>query len=211
VRHVTLHAPGRGTLGTVPEATFYYDFNSPYAYLAAERVDEFVPDAEWKPIAFAILLNQLGELDKRLVNLNTAPIVEEVTARAADRGLPAFAPPDSWPIESWSLAPLRAALVADELGRQRDFARAAFRTAFAESRSLAELDNILAAATEAGLDPDEVGNGIQRPEVKQQLKQNTDEALARGVTGIPTVAIGDELFWGDDHLEDAATAFAQRR
>ena len=51
--------------------TFYYDFNSPYAYLAAERLDEFVPGAEWRPIAFAILLNQLGELDKRLTNLKT--------------------------------------------------------------------------------------------------------------------------------------------
>jgi 2-hydroxychromene-2-carboxylate isomerase len=193
------------------QATFYYDFNSPYAYLAAERVDDFVSDAEWKPIAFAILLNQLGELDQRLENINTAPIVAEVSERASDRGLPPFAPPEVWPVQSWSLAPLRAALVADELGRQREFARAAFRTAFVESRSLAELDNVLTATTEAGLDPDEVGNGIQRPDIKERLKQNTDEALARGVTGIPTVAIGDELFWGDDHLEEAAAAFAQRR
>ena len=94
--------------------TFYYDFNSPYAYLAAERLDEFVPGAEWRPIAFAILLNQLGELDKRLTNLKTGPIVEEVTARVTDRGLPSFAPPDTWPVQSWSLTPLRAALVADE-------------------------------------------------------------------------------------------------
>ena len=186
-------------------ATFYYDFNSPYAYLAAERLDEFVPEAEWRPIAFAILLNQLGELDKRLTNLNTAPIVEEVTARAEDRGLPAFAPPDVWPVQSWSLTPLRAALVADELGRQREFGLAAFRKSFVESRSLADLDNVLAAASDAGLDPDEIAAGIQRDDIKERLKANTAEALERGVTGIPTVAIGDELFWGDDHLEQAAT------
>jgi 2-hydroxychromene-2-carboxylate isomerase len=184
--------------------TFYYDFNSPYAYLAAERLDDFVPDAEWRPIAFAILLNQLGELDKRLTNLNMAPIVDEVTARASDRGLPSFAPPDTWPVESWSLTPLRAALVADELGRQREFGLAAFRKSFVESRSLSDLDNVLAAASDAGLDPDEVAAGIQRDEIKERLKSNTAEALGRGVTGIPTVAIGDELFWGDDHLEHAA-------
>jgi 2-hydroxychromene-2-carboxylate isomerase len=188
-----------------PEA-FYYDFNSPYAYLAAERLDEFVPGAEWKPIAFAILLNQLGELDRRLTNLNTAPIVEEVTARAADRGLPGFAPPDAWPVQSWSLAPLRAALVADEMGRQKEFGLAAFRKSFVESRSLSELPNVLAAAGDAGLDPDEVAAGIQRDDIKERLKANTAEALERGVTGIPTVAIGDELFWGDDHLEQAAAA-----
>ena len=183
-------------------AIFYYDFNSPYAYLAAERLDEFVADAEWRPIAFAILLNQLGELDKRLTNLNTAPIVEEVDARVSDRGLPAFAPPDVWPVQSWSLTPLRAALVADELGRQREFGLAAFRKSFVESRSLADLDTVLDAAREAGLDPDQIAEGIQRPEIKERLKQNTDEAIARGVTGIPTVAIGDELVRGDDRLED---------
>ena len=186
-------------------ATFYYDFNSPYAYLAAERLEEFVPGAEWRPIAFAILLNQLGELDKRLTNLNTAPVVEEVTARVSDRGLPAFAPPDGWPVQSWSLAPLRAALVAEEMGRQREFALAAFRKSFVESRLLSDVDNVLAAARDAGLDQDEVAAGIQRKDIKERLKANTAEALARGVTGIPTVAVGDELFWGDDHLEQAAT------
>jgi 2-hydroxychromene-2-carboxylate isomerase len=42
--------------------------------------------------------------------------------------------------------------------------------------------------------------------IKERLKGNTEEALARGVTGIPTVAIGDELFWGDDRLDEAAAA-----
>jgi 2-hydroxychromene-2-carboxylate isomerase len=186
------------------EAIFYYDFNSPYAYLAAERIDELVPGAEWRPIAFAILLNQLGELDKRLTNLNTAPVVEEVTARASDRGLPAFAPPDGWPVQSWSLAPLRAALVAEELGRQREFALAAFRKAFVESRLLSDVEHTLAAAADAGLDADQVRDGIQREDVKERLKRNTAEALDRGVTGIPTVAIGDQLFWGDDRLDQAA-------
>ncbi len=187
-------------------ATFYYDFNSPYAYLAAERIDGMIPGAEWKPFAFAILLNKLGRLESALEGLDTAPVVAEVSARIADRGLPPLAPPEGWPIDSWSLAPLRAALVAEERGRQREFASAAFRKSFVESRSLAELDNVLAAGAEAGLDPDEVREGVQRHEIKERLKANTEEALARGVTGIPTVAIGDELYWGDDRLEEAAAA-----
>jgi 2-hydroxychromene-2-carboxylate isomerase len=189
-------------------AELYYDFNSPYAYLAAERIDGLVPDAEWRPIAFAILLNEQGRLQDRLLNLDTAPIVTEVSQRAGERGLPRFAPPEGWPVQSWSLIPLRAAIVAEELGRQREFARAAFRKAFVESRLLSDLDNVLAAATDAGLDPDQIRDGIERREVKDRLKQNTDEAIARGVTGIPTIAIGDELFWGDDRLDEAAAAAA---
>ena len=192
-------------------AVFYYDFNSPYAYLAAERIGDLIPDAEWRPIAFAILLSQLGRLDGVLENLDPAPIAAEIAERAAKRGLPAFAPPEGWPRETWSLAPLRAALVADERGRLREFSAAAYRTSFIESRSLAEVDNVLAAARDAGLDPEEVRAGIERPEIKDRLKRNTEEARARGVAGIPTVAIGDELFWGDDHLDEAAAAACRSR
>ena len=187
---------------------FYYDFNSPYAYLAAERIDDLIPGAEWRPIAFAILLNKLGRLEDRLEGLDVAPVAAEISERAAARGLPPFAPPEGWPVETWSLTPLRAALVAEELGRQREFSLAAYRTSFVERRSLADVVNVLAAAADAGLEPAEVRDGIQRPEIKERLKLNTDEALDRGVTGIPTVAIGDELFWGDDRLEEAAAAYA---
>jgi 2-hydroxychromene-2-carboxylate isomerase len=187
-------------------AVFYYDFNSPYAYLAAERIDGMIPGAEWRPIAFAILLGKLGRLESVLENLNPAPVAAEISERAADRGLPPFTPPEVWPVGTWSLSPLRAALVADERGRLHEFSVAAFRKSFVEGRSLAELDNLLAAAREAGLEPDEVSEGIGRPEIKERLKDNTEEALARGVTGIPTVAIGDELFWGDDRLHEAAAA-----
>ena len=88
----------------------------------------------------------------------------------------------------------------------REFSVAAYRTSFAESRSLAELDNVLRAARQAGLEPDAVREAIARPEIKERLKGHTAEALAHGVTGIPTVAIGNELFWGDDRLEEAAAA-----
>ena len=187
-------------------AVFYYDFNSPYAYLAAERIGDLIPDAEWRPIAFAILLGQLGRLDGVLENLDPDPIAAEIAERAAKRGLPEFAPPEGWPRETWSLAPLRAALVADERGRLREFSAAAYRKSFVESRSLAEVDNVIAAASEAGLEPEQVRAGIELPAIKDRLKRNTDEARERGVTGIPTVAIGEELFWGDDRLDEAAAA-----
>ena len=99
------------------------------------------------------------------------------------------------------VTPRAPPLVADELGRQREFGpRRPSVSPLWRAGSLADLDNVLAAATDAGLDPDEVAAGIQREDIKERLKANTAEALERGVTGIPTVAIGDELFWGDDHL-----------
>ena len=189
-------------------ATFYFDFNSPYAWLAAERIDGFVPGAEWKPIAFPILLHRLGTLEAAMKR-SRAPVVEEVSRRAAERGLPPFSPPPGWPLESWSLVPLRAAVHAGDRGRLREFSAAVFRAMFADARPLTELGTVLEAAREAGLDTADVREAVDRREIKDRLKANTDEAFERGVTGIPTVAIGDELFWGDDRLDEAAAAGAR--
>jgi 2-hydroxychromene-2-carboxylate isomerase len=186
------------------EAVFYFDFNSPFTYLASERIGDLIPAAKWKPFAYPILLNQIGKLEEALARDPRAAL-QSASPRAAERGLPPLKPPAGWPRDTWSLAPLRAALFADEHGRLKEFTAAAFRTLFVESRSLAELENLRDAAREAGLEPDDVEQATQRPDIKQRLKDHTDEALARGVTGIPTIAIGDELFWGDDRLEEAAS------
>lgn len=73
-------------------------------------------------------------------------------------------------------------------------------------RRLDDLDHVLDAGEEAGIDREGLRAGVQRPEIKQRLRANTDEALRRGVTGVPTVALDGALFWGDDRLEDAAKA-----
>jgi 2-hydroxychromene-2-carboxylate isomerase len=187
------------------EATFYFDFVSPYAYLAAERIDRVVPEATWKPIAFPFLLAEVGRLEE-VLQREPGPALAEVRRRAAERGMPPINPPEGWPNEIWSIATPRAALIADERGRLREFAHAAYRMQFVEGRSLRKLENLLDAGREARLEPDELREALERPEIKGRLKQHTDEAVARGVKGIPTVAIGDELFWGEDRLEEAAAA-----
>jgi 2-hydroxychromene-2-carboxylate isomerase len=193
----------------VPRPVFYFDFNSPYAYLAAVRIEDFVPDAEWRPIAFPILLHQLGRLEE-VLQRDFPNVLPEVRERAAARGLPPLEPPPGWPVESWSLAPLRATVFATERGLGREFALAAFRKVFVESRSLAASEGLRDAAAEAALDPDEVAAAIQRADIKQRLKDQTNAAIERGITGIPTVEIGDELYWGDDHLEEVAAALGRR-
>jgi len=184
---------------------FYFDFTSPYVYLASERIDGLIPDAEWKPFAYPILLQQTGKLDEVLAR-DPGAILKVVSPRAAERGLPPIAPPPGWPFEIWSLTPLRAALFAEEQGRLKEFSVAALRKVFVESRPLTDLDNIREAARDAGLDGDAVAEAIERPEIKRRLKDQTEEARTRGISGIPTVVIGDELFWGDDRLDEAAAA-----
>jgi 2-hydroxychromene-2-carboxylate isomerase len=80
----------------------------------------------------------------------------------------------------------------------------AFRNAFQRGANLTIPGRVLEAAGQAGLERDEVERALQEPRIKATLREATDAAYALGVFGVPTIAIGEELFWGDDRLEDAA-------
>jgi 2-hydroxychromene-2-carboxylate isomerase len=185
---------------------FYYDLNSPYAYLAAARIDDVIPNVEWRPIAFGVIVKQAGKIPWSLREESRAQGIDEIARRAKERGLPPVTYPEGWPRETYSLDRLRAALVADEQGKLKDFTMASFELLFAEKRPMNTGEDLAEAARRSGVDPDLVREGIARDEIKNRLREYTDGAYERGVRGVPTVAVGDELFWGDDRLEDAAAA-----
>jgi 2-hydroxychromene-2-carboxylate isomerase len=187
---------------------FYFDFNSPYAYLAAHRVDRLLgADVRWQPIAFAFLLRATGRTPWSFTDARPAGM-RECEERAARYRLPELRWPPGWPVESYTLAPLRAALVAEEHGRLRAFSLAAFAENFVRGTGV-RADGALERATQrAGVDPAEIREGIERPEIKDRLREATDGALAAGVQGVPTVLVDGEPFWGDDRLETAATRLA---
>ena len=114
--------------------------------------------------------------------------------------------PNGWPVETYSLPALRVAVFAAEVGKVVAFNLAAFRQQFNACRGLNDIDNVLLAAAAAELHPKAVLQTVERDAIKQRLKEATEEAIERGVMGVPTVRVGDELFWGDDRLEEAAAA-----
>lgn len=188
----------------MPErAVFIYDLGSPYSYLAAERIGEVLPHAEWQPI----LLGGLFKLNGR-TSWGFGPEREarraEIERRADRYGLPPIrwrpGPPQAW------LTAMRAATVAKRHGRAVEFSRAAFRAAFVEGRDLGQAEEVGALASYTGLDPAGLLEAVARPEVKDELREATEHAHSLGVLGVPTVLVGDDLFWGDDRLEDAAAA-----
>ena len=185
---------------------FFYDLGSPYAYLAAERVNDLLPVVPvWQPILLGGIWKVTGggswaETDGR------AEGIAEVEARAERYGLQPLRWPPGWP--NRTLTAMRAAIFAQRSGRAVAFSLAAFRQAFAGGRDLSDTDNVLLAAAACELHPRAVLQGIESRAVKDGLRAATDDALARGVTGVPTVAVGDRLFYGDDRLEQAAAALA---
>src|SRR4051794_14125332 len=189
-------------------AVFYYDLMSPYAYLTAERIDAVLPQPPgWQPVLLGGIFKHTGRSSWAVGDeQRRADGIAEIERRAADIGLPPLRWPERWPTSS--LHAMRLAVHAKRSGREREFAAAAFRKAFAEGRDLGELEHALAAAEQAGLEDPE--SALADASVKDELRSATDAAAALGVFGVPTVAVGDELFWGDDRLEDAAAALARQ-
>ena len=195
-----------------PRATFYYDLGSPYAYLAAERIHGVFEDAGAEPPVWQPIL--LGALFKRFDRDSWAngPAREEglreVERRAQAYGLPPIRWPEPFPGNS--LFAMRVATFATEIGRGVSLPLAAFRQAFAAGRDLSEPDNVFIAAASAELHPRALRAAAERDSIKARLREATAAAGDVGVTGVPAVVIGDEVFWGDDRLEEAAASLARR-
>ena len=192
------------------QPVFLYDFNSPYAYLAATRVDAVLPvKPRWQPIAFAFLLRAHKRSPWSFDEPQRRIGMAECERRAEAYGLPAMRWPPGWPIESYGLTSLRAAIVAESQGLLREFSRAAFARSFARGAGLTQLDDVLAVAEEVGLDLDALKTGLAAGHIKNQLTAATDAAIAAGVVGVPTVLAVGESYWGDDRLETAAAALRE--
>jgi 2-hydroxychromene-2-carboxylate isomerase len=189
------------------QPVFFYDFYSPYSWLAAERVNSVMPVVpEWRPISFGHIL----KMSKRVPwsferNDEWHARWDEIRARATERGLPEPRVPEGWPVESYSLLGARAASFAKQSGRAVAYSLALFRQVFGAGRTLGE-DTALIAGAACELHPNALKKGLESRGVKEALSQATQEAVDLGVRGIPTLAVDGELFWGDDRLEEAAQA-----
>jgi len=185
---------------------FYYDLGSPYSYLAAERMHHVLASVPlWQPILLGGIWKETGGRSWGTTE-RRADGMAEIERRAAGYGLMPVRWPDGWPNNT--LAAMRAAVFAQQAGRAVAFSLAAFRQAFAAGRDLSDVDNVLIAAAACELHPKAVLKGIELQSTKDRLRAATAEAYGRGVRGVPTLAIGEALFYGDDQLEAAAEALA---
>jgi 2-hydroxychromene-2-carboxylate isomerase len=189
-------------------ASFYFDLGSPYAYLTAERISGLFTEAgleqpEWQPVLLGGLFQRFDR-DSWAKGPRRAEGIAEVERRASAYGLPPIVWPEPWPGNM--LGAMRVATFAKQTGRTVSFALAAFRQAFAAGRDLSDPDNVLIAAAACELHPKALLKAVQTEIVKNALRETTDEAAERGVFGVPSLVVGDEVFWGDDRVEEAVEA-----
>jgi 2-hydroxychromene-2-carboxylate isomerase len=186
--------------------TLFLDLGSPYAYLAAERVHAVIPGpVDFQPVLLGAIFQRRGWGSWAQIEHRAAGMAE-VEARAERYGLAPMVWPEPWPANA--LAADRAAAWAKQRGSSESFILALYRREFRQGADISSRQVLAAAASEAGLDPDELIEAIQRPEIKDALRQATDAAWDVGVRGVPSLWIGGQIYYGDDQLEAAGAQSA---
>lgn len=177
--------------------TFYLDFISPYAYLAFEGLPQALIghsySVTYRPVLFAALLKHHGQLGPAEIAAKRDWTYRQVQWLAHSHGI-ALQLPAAHPFNP--LALLRLALACDAEGLpNRYVCETVFRHVWRGGADATDVARLQALTQQ--LAPQRAADSDA---VKAQLKSHTDEALARGVFGVPTLAVDDKLFWGFDAL-----------
>ena len=172
---------------------WYFDFVSGYAYLQFEQLER-LPDTvavRFKPVLFAGLLNHFGQLGPAELASKREHTYRHWVWLAARLGVPMKMPP-AHPFNS--LAALRLAIAC---GCDRAAVATIFRFIWREGRDAGKGEELAVLARRLGVARAALGE----PALKAALRANTDEAVGRGVFGVPTAVVGERLFWGLDATE----------
>ncbi len=188
---------------------FYVDPISPYVYIATHRVRALLaerPDIRVvvRPVLFAALLGQFGQLGPAEIAPKRVFTFKDVVRRCREFGLP-LAGPATHPFNP--LVALRALLAAPEADRLRALG-AIVDAGWGRGIDMADASALTDALTQAGLDGPALIAAADDPQIKQALIAASQAAASRGVFGVPTFAVGEELGWGQDRLPDVLAILA---
>jgi 2-hydroxychromene-2-carboxylate isomerase len=194
------------------QVEFFFDFGSPTTYLAYTQLPKIAAARGarilWRPFL-------LGGVFKAVNNASPASIAPKGRWMFADLALWArrygvpFAMNPFFPVNT--LTPMRGA-AGVQLRRAQDFPRyvaAMFGAMWVKPRNLNDPAEVGAVLQEAGFDAREILALAGEQEVKDRLKANTEEAVARGAFGAPTFFVGEDMFFGQDRLEFVGEALAR--
>lgn len=195
-----------------PVVEFWFEFASSYSYLAVMRIERAAEEAgvdiAWRPFLLGPVFLSLGWNDSPF---NIYPpkgrYMWRDMARLADKYRLPFRLPSRFPRDG--LLAARAALVGVAEGWVAPFARAVMTANFAEDRDIGDAEVIAQLLRAQALPAAAVLERAQREANKLALRRQTERAAELGLFGAPSFRVGDELFWGNDRLEDAL-AWARR-
>ena len=192
---------------------FFFDYGSPYSYLADSRLPALAErtgaEVRYRPMLLGGVFKATG---------NSSPVANPCEAKRAYAGLELqrwvarlgvpFSGNSHFPINTLLL--MRTAVAAQQAGSFEPFHRAIYPAFWAEGENLGEPEVVARVLEKAGLDAPALLEGAGDAAVKAELRANTDEAVARGAFGAPTFFVGDEMFFGNDRLDFVERALLEQ-
>lgn len=195
---------GNRTMDTTMNAIdFWFDFSSPYSYIASELINELAAGhgrkVRWRPVMITAAFKASG-----LPMLTSVPLKGDYSKRDFDRsarfhGIP-YVFSQYFPANTLSAARAYYWLHARDCALARQFAHAVFRALWREDRNIAELAVVGDIGEALGIARGELEAAITQQEIKDRLRAETDDAIAQGMFGVPYFNVDGEYFWGADRL-----------
>ncbi len=192
---------------TKPSLTFWYEFASPYSWLAAERADALAATAgvelRWRAFLLGPILAALGWNTSpfNVQRAKGAHMWRDIERHCELMELPPLTRPDPFPPNGLLAARLATALHDES---RPAFSRAVFRGEFTRGQKIADRAVLAGMLRDCGLDAEAMLAAAETPENKAALRTATEDAATHGIFGAPSFTTGSgELFWGNDRLEQA--------
>jgi 2-hydroxychromene-2-carboxylate isomerase len=190
----------------VPKLEFFFDCSSPWTYLAFTRIGPIAERAGalivWRPILVGGVFNAVNrDVYDRRANPDPRKSVyydKDLQNWARLCGIK-IGRPSVFPVRA--VAAMRAVIAADEAGGLAPFARAVFEAYWGELKDISQVPVLMEAAARAGLDGEALLRRSEAEDIKARLRANTDELIARGGFGSPTIFINEtDMYFGNDRL-----------
>jgi 2-hydroxychromene-2-carboxylate isomerase len=185
---------------------FWFEFGSNYSYVSVMRIEQAAlrcrVQVRWKPFLLGPIFRSMG--------WDTSPFVlqkakgeyvwKDMARQCIKAGIP-WRQPSTFPRSA--LLPLRVALLGAELDWMGAYCRRMMSLNFAEDRDIDAHDVVAGVLGDLRLPAQKVIDAAQSDANKLKLREQTETAMAKGIFGAPTFFVGEEMFWGDDRLDDA--------
>ncbi len=182
---------------------FWFDIVSPYTYLASRRLQTEEPftsmDIEWVPVFLGGLFQQAGNVAPATVPSKGAYMLQDLKRLARRYGID-YRFPAVFPANTLQVMRAATALKQEGAPDFLPYCNAMFKAYWSEDRNIADPAVWSEIVRDLGLDPEALLAEATAPAIKDALKQNTGEAVERGVFGLPTFFVGSEMYFGCDRL-----------
>jgi 2-hydroxychromene-2-carboxylate isomerase len=190
---------------------FYFDVSSPWTYLAFRNIQPIAlalqAPISWRPVLVGGIFNTVNQRMYSSREDSNSPrnrhLLKDLQDCARQTGLHIVFPPKVFPVNS--VKAMRGCVWLAQHVHSKDhllaFIEATFAAYFTRQEDISQDDVLANICRDLRLDAAAFAEGITQPDIKQALKANTDEAIARGAFGVPSFFVGDDMYFGNDRLD----------